>query len=278
MWEETPGPLRRPCATARSLRAAPKDYLQSTDLALRLVLRLRDDGELTVSGAAKLLGGSSAAVHRAFQMLVYRGFAVRSERRTYLPGPALSTSHLRPGRGSKLTDLARETMAAIAAETRETCHLTVLSGTHSHFLHSEEGTQIVRVGNRTGQVIPADENAGGLICLADLSASELRSRYPDMRDTAYRSLRRRLHRFRSPRFAVNNALYAREVSGVAAALHNNLGDTLGALSVTTPTTRFRAACADCVRVLLRRTDELNRHIEDIHAAAGDFEADALGHR
>lgn len=153
----------------------PKDFLHSADLALRLILRLRDEGELTVSSAAAALDSSNSATHRALQMLIYRGFAVRTDRRTCLPGPALSVSNLPPGAGARLTQLCAETMRAIASETRETCHLTVLSGASSHFIYGVEGTQIVRVGNRTGQIIPAEQNAGGLITLADLSGARLRS-------------------------------------------------------------------------------------------------------
>ena len=68
----------------------PKEFLQSVDLSLTLILLLRDQGSLTISGAAEALGVSPSTAHRSMAMLVYRGFATRSESRSYLPGPALS--------------------------------------------------------------------------------------------------------------------------------------------------------------------------------------------
>lgn len=157
---------------------APWEFLQSVDVALLLILMLRDAGTITVTGAAQALGVSPSTAHRSLTMLVYRGFATRSESRTYLPGPALSSASPAPGMGNDLIQACSEHMHEIAKETGETCHLTVLSGANVHFLYSVEGTQPVRVGDRRGQVIPADQNSSGLSMLAELSHSELRVLYP----------------------------------------------------------------------------------------------------
>lgn len=241
----------------------PREFLQSVDLSLTLILMLRDQGTLSISGAAAELGFSPSTVHRSMAMLVYRGFATRSESRTYLPGPALSSSSLQPGVGSELIAACASHMTAIATETGETTHLLVLVGNKVHFLHSVEGTHPVRVGFRRGQVMPAEQNAGGLAMLAERSPAELRALYPSLPDADFESLRRQLHRTRSRGFSLNNGLYEHDVSAVGVCLRNDLGDTLGAITVATPTSRFRAVHRRCAEVLLRHSRDLNTRLESI---------------
>lgn len=238
----------------------PRDYLRSVDLALNLILMLRDSGAVTISAAAQRLDISPSTAHRSMSMLVYRGFAIRSESRTYLPGPALSSSSLRPGLRTELVGAVEPYMTAIAAETAETCHVTALAENKCHFLHSVEGSQPVRVGIRRGQVVPAEENAGGLSMLAEYSAGELRALYPTMADSDFDDLRRVLHRTRTRGFAINNGLYEHDVSAVGASLRNELGDVLGALTVAIPTGRFRSVHRRCAEVLVRHVRDLNRHL------------------
>lgn len=240
---------------------APWEFLQSVDVALLLILMLRDAGTITVTGAAQALGVSPSTAHRSLTMLVYRGFATRSESRTYLPGPALSSASLAPGMGNDLIQACSEHMHEIAKETGETCHLTVLSGANVHFLYSVEGTQPVRVGDRRGQVIPADQNSSGLSMLAELSHSELRVLYPNASEAEFSELRRTLHRSRTRGFAINNGLYEHDVSAVSARLFNDLGDTLGALAVAIPSSRFRTTHVRCARVLMEHARRLNAELE-----------------
>lgn len=238
----------------------PREFLHSVDLALALVLLLRDNGSLTITGAAEKLEVAPSTVHRSMAMLVYRGFASRSESRTYLPGPALSSSSLVPGMGAELVNATIDHLAAIAAETSETCNLQVLSGNKSHFVHSIEGSHHVRVGSRRGQVMPAIENAGGLAMLSELSPGELRGLYPTMPDTAFDELRRTLHRTRTRGFAYNNGLYEHDVSAVGTVIRNELGDTLGAVTISIPTQRFRNVHQKCSESLMKHARDINRRL------------------
>lgn len=238
----------------------PRDYVQAADLALNLILKLRDEGTLTVSGAAADYGLAPSTVHRSMAMLVYRGFATKNESRSYLPGPALRASSLPPGVGAELVGVAEPYMSALSAETGETCHLVVLVGDKCHFLHSVEGSHPVRVGNRRGQTIPATESSGGLGMLAQMSAGELRGLYPTMSDGEFDDLRRTLHRTRSRGFSVNNGLHEHDVSAVGACLLNELGDIVGALTVAVPTTRFKSVSHDCATAMLRHVRDLNRRL------------------
>lgn len=236
------------------------------DLALLLILMLRDNGSLTISGAADDLGVAPSTIHRSISMLVYRGFATRSESRTYLPGPAISSTSLVPGVGSELIEATADHLTALAAESGETCNLQVLSGNKTHFLYSAEGSNLVRVGPRRGQVMPADENSGGLAILAELSPGELRALYPTMQDEAFEELRRTLHRTRTRGFALNNGLYEHDVSAVGAVLRNELGDSLGAITMSIPTSRFRNVYRPCADLLVKHARDLNRRLEKFRPA------------
>lgn len=236
----------------------PKSFLSSVDTALQLILLLRDSGALTISAAAEELNVGLSTVHRSMAMLVYRGFAVRSESRTYLPGPALATSALQPGLGSDLTRLCQHHMEAMARETGETSHLIILQGANCHFIHSVEGTNPVRVGSRRGQVMPATQNSGGLVMLAELSQGELRSLYSTLSDDEFENLRKRLRRTRDRGHGTNFGFFEQDVSAVAECLLNDVGDVLGALSLAVPSSRFREAYPRCVEAMNRHMKDLNR--------------------
>ncbi|QNQ91202.1 helix-turn-helix domain-containing protein [Corynebacterium poyangense] len=242
----------------------PKDYLATVDLALVSVLLLREKGSTSVTQLAKDLDINPPRAHRILQMLTYRGFATRTESRTYLAGPSLSSTGIKPGYGFALTRLVQDHITAISRESHETCHLIVRSGTNCHFLHSEEGSLPVRVGNRRGQVIPAHLNSGGLATLTDLSTHELSSLYPDMGEKEMLDLRRVLHRVRKQGFAVNQGMYEKDVSAIGIALRNDVGDTLGALSLAIPTSRFRQVRDRCIEIMVRRCKELNQVLEKNH--------------
>ncbi len=236
----------------------PKSFLSSVDTALQLILLLRDSGALTISAAAEELNVGLSTVHRSMAMLVYRGFAVRSESRTYLPGPALATSALQPGLGSDLTRLCQHHMEAMARETGETSHLIILQGANCHFIHSVEGANPVRVGSRRGQVMPATQNSGGLVMLAELSQGELRSLYSTLSDDEFENLRKRLRRTRDRGHGTNFGFFEQDVSAVAECLLNDVGDVLGALSLAVPSSRFREAYPRCVEAMNRHMKDLNR--------------------
>lgn len=254
-------------SSAPTYGTSPREFLQSVDLALTLIFLLRDLGTLTISTVAEQLEVSPSTVHRSMAMLVYRGFATRSESRTYLPGPALSASSLQPGVGSELIAACTPHMEAISAETKETTNLIVLVGRKSHFLHTIEGTHPVRVGSRRGQVMPAEQNAGGLATLTEHSPAELRALYPLLPDAAFDDLRRKLHRTRSRGYAINNGIFEHDVSAIGACLKNDLGDTLGAISVSIPTTRFRASYRSSAESLMKHSRDLNRKLESIRLSA-----------
>lgn len=138
---------------------------------------LRDVGRLRLKDAAKQLGIGSSTAHRLLAMLVYRGFAVQDEKRIYYPGPAMGAGPAQRGWTRHFAELCWPHMEALAAACGETVNLVIRVGTPTRFLSSAESSAIVRVGDRQGQVLPAELTAGGRILLAELPEDKLEQLY-----------------------------------------------------------------------------------------------------
>lgn len=155
----------------------PSYALESVDNALRLLQLLRDVGALRLKDAATELGTAPSTAHRLLSMLVYRGFAVQDEKRLYHPGPAMGVGPAEKGWTRELTDLARPHMEALAILSGEAINLVIRVGSQVRFLHTAESDSMLRVGDRQGQVLPAELAAGGRILLAELPRKTLAQLY-----------------------------------------------------------------------------------------------------
>ena len=110
-------------------------------------------------------------------MLVYRGFAVQDEKRTYHPGPAMGAGPAERGWTREFTDRCRPHLEALAAMCGETVNLVIRTGTQVRFLASVESDAMLRVGDRQGQVLPAELVSGGRSLLAELPDDMLQRLY-----------------------------------------------------------------------------------------------------
>lgn len=171
-------PASQPEARDAGRPTAPYN-LGSVDNALRLIVVLGERGELRVYEAAEILGVARSTAHRLLTTLAHRGFAVQqADGRAYRPGSALADAGLRALSRLDLRQVARPYLNALAEQTGETVHLGVLEGNGLRFIDGIESTQPVRVGLRTGIVLPAHATAAGKAILAALPAAEVRALYP----------------------------------------------------------------------------------------------------
>ncbi|WFR73391.1 helix-turn-helix domain-containing protein [Prescottella defluvii] len=166
-------PVDKPAKTI----TRPSYALDSVDNALRLLQLLRDVGALRLKDAAEELGTAPSTAHRLLAMLVYRGFAVQDENRRYHPGPAMGVGPAQHGWTREFTDICRPHMDALSTVTGETINLMIRVGSQVRFLYSAEADSMLRVGDRQGQVLPAERTAGGRILLAELPRQTLEQLY-----------------------------------------------------------------------------------------------------
>ncbi|WP_277371268.1 IclR family transcriptional regulator [Rhodococcus rhodochrous] len=243
----------------RGIIRKPTYMLESVDNALRLLQLLRDAGAIRLKDAAAELGTAPSTAHRLLAMLVYRGFAVQDEKRMYHPGPALGVGPASQGWTRDFTDLCRPHMEALATLADETVNLVIRVGSQARFLWTAEAASILRVGDRRGQVLPAELTAGGRILLAELPRSVLEQLYLRPADEphisqgpspAYETDRRmaigefeefahELEAARKLGFAVNVEQTEEGVAALGVAIRNGRGIPIGALTVAVPVTRYR---------------------------------------
>lgn len=214
----------------------PTYVLESVDNALRLQQMLRDGGALRLKDAARELDIAASTAHRLLAMLVYRGFAIQDEKRTYHPGPAMGAGPARQGWTKELTEKARPHMESLAMLSGETVNLVIRVGTQVRFLWSAESTRPLRVGDRQGQVLPAELTAGGRPLLAELPQDMLEQLYPN----PSKQFLRELAAVRKVGFALNVEQTEEGVAAFGVAVHDKAGTAVAALTVAVPMTRYRA--------------------------------------
>jgi IclR family transcriptional regulator, acetate operon repressor len=248
----------------------PPYALGSVDKALQLIQTLRDTGSLRLVDAAQELDVSPSTAHRLLSMLVYRGFAIQDDSRTYLPGPSMGERPVIASSSLKLKNLVQPHLELLSEETGETANLMIRVGTSIRFLSTVESRNILRVGDRRGAVLPAARASGGKALLAELDDATLRRLFriaEDGADEDFAALTAELERARRQGFASNFEATEDGVCAIGAALHD-AGVGVGAISVSLPASRLTAEVRERLvdAVLLAR-----RAIEDdlaVHPLAG----------
>ena len=166
-------------------------------------------------------------------MLVYRGFAVQDETRRYVPGPAMGV-----GPGGPQLDPATagrwhgRTWSCCAPALNETVNLMIRVGTKVRFLDTVEGTNVLRVGDRQGTVLPANKASGGKAMLAELEPRMIDQLFrshnaeiggDSIPDAEYPAFLRELESVRGNGFAANFEGTEEGISALGMALHNRQG-------------------------------------------------------
>jgi IclR family transcriptional regulator, acetate operon repressor len=242
----------------------PPYSLESVDNALRLLQLLRDQGRLRVTEAAAELGTARSTAHRLLAMLVYRDFAVQDEQHGYLPGPALSAPPVRDRPLQELRQVLLPHLEALCERVGETVNLMVRVGTQTRFLASVESTQILRVGDRAGTVLPATRTSGGKALLATLSRAELAELYPPGHDhgdeaamsrAEFERLCRALDTVRRRGYGLNLEETETGVKAIGRCVRDESGRALGAITIAVPSARFsRDTIAPLARELALTTE------------------------
>jgi DNA-binding IclR family transcriptional regulator len=156
--------------------------MSSVDHTLQVIHMLRDIGELRVKEVSAGLGISQASTHRIMAMLVYRGFAVRTESHSYRPGPAIGVPPAGTERVKELLGLVKPHLEELRDEVDESTNLTVLVSTTVRFLLTAESSYPSHAGDRRGFVLPAESSAAGRAILATKPPERVHALYRTARD------------------------------------------------------------------------------------------------
>ncbi|SDS72156.1 DNA-binding transcriptional regulator, IclR family [Brevibacterium sandarakinum] len=243
----------------RTVAQKPAHLLSSVDNVLRLLQSLRDTGAVSITDAAADLQVSPSTAHRLLSMLVYRGFAVQDESRTYHPGPGIVANVEAQSAHRHLLQILRPHLETLSETTGETCNLLVRVGTTTRFLASEEGADRMGIGSRAGEILPARLTSGGQVLLAELSPQVLASLYTSntartsgefLDAEAFVRFRRRLDLIRQTGSALNRERTERGVAALGMVVRGPEGQALAAISVSVPSNRDEALESERIRTAL----------------------------
>jgi DNA-binding IclR family transcriptional regulator len=190
-----------------------------------------------VTQVADELGVAHSTAHRLLASLRHRGFVVQDAGRAYRPGPAcaeLGSAAYVLG----LAPLVRDHLERLGAGIGETVHLVVRTGRQVRFIDGVEGTQLLRVGSRTGMVLPAHRTSGGKALLAEVPGAAVAMLYDDG-DPPLAALQRELATTRRRGYGLNVEESERGVVALGVAVHDADGRAVAAVTVAAPTARFR---------------------------------------
>ncbi|RZU32429.1 IclR family transcriptional regulator [Blastococcus saxobsidens] len=245
--------------------------LRSVDNALRLLDLIGERQVLRVAEAADALGVAGSTAHRLLTALRQRGFVLQDKPHSaYRPGPALNAIGLAAIGRIDIRRVARPILEDLAESTQETVSLCLLEGRSVRFIDCVESPRPVRVGDRTGVVMPAHCTAAGKAILAGMSPGGLRRLYPDgelggLTDasiTRLDALLDELQTIRDSGYAINIEEGENGISAVGTSVPDPHGTPLVALAVVVPSGRLPDASAGrtLAPMLLEARDQITRSL------------------
>jgi len=233
--------------------------IEAVDRALQLVNVLRDEGSVSVKDAAARLGVAPSTAHRLLAALVYREFAVQDVDRRYLPGPAMVIRERESLPLDALRVIVRPALELVFERAQETVQLLVRERGNVRFVEGIQLDAPLRVGVRSGDLMPAFSSSGGKALLAELDEAQLDRLYPlglpawpTARVTDVDALKRQLSKIRKTGYGTNLEETEKGVCGVGVAVHDPVGRGVAAFTVAVPSARFRR-------------EDIPRYLEALHA-------------
>jgi len=238
-----PGIKARP---PRARTDGERHSIQSVDRALFLLETIAEaGGEATLTDLSVRTGLNISTCHHLLATLIQRGFAAKVPgRRLY----ALGARILYLGHACLQVDLPRRAqpfMETINAATGETVHLAVLQGDRVVTLARREARHAVRVDSgRIGKVDSPHATSVGKAIMAWLPEDEMKRmvghgmrRFTEKTITDLPGLIEDLRHVRRDGYSMDREEFLPGVICVGAAIRDQAGTVIGAISASTPTMR-----------------------------------------
>lgn len=241
----------------------PAYHISSVDHALRALLLLHERGAVRVSELAEHLNIGRSTAHRILGTLQYHGFVTQdSATRAYRAGPMTLTTMRSAVDRADLLAAARPHLEALWRHLNETIHLAVLEGNGARFIDGLEARQVLRIGVRTGMLLPAHCTAVGKVLLAALPPGQLSRLYPrPMAGATPKSivtlpvLQAELRLTRRRGYATNFGESHSSVSAMAVTITGTSQTAVAAVAMAAPAERFDRASVPKMGATLRGTAE-----------------------
>jgi IclR family transcriptional regulator, acetate operon repressor len=256
-------------SSMRNVRSRePLHALNSVTNALRVLTLTHEQGKVTLPLICERLDVAKSTAHRLVATLLAEQFLQRSSTRTseYIIGPALLEIGAAAARKADVQRHARRPMERLCARLGETVSLVVLQGNSTRVVDSVESKQAIRVGLRTGVVLPANATAAGKVLLAHVPDVELKDLFPHGLPSltgptlaSWPELNRQLTEIRSRGFAFSAAESEAAMHGLAVPVYDRRQDVVAALAIAAPHYRLMPQSAIAkARVLRESAAEITR--------------------
>lgn len=250
--------------------------LGSVDNALRILLMLRDNRGVRVSQVADDLGVARSTAHRLLTTLHKRGFVVQDAHKVYWPGPVFAEGGFARTTAGDVASTLHPLVVELTERTGETSHLALLEGNGVRFIDCAESPNLLRVGTRTGMLLPAHSNSAGKVLLAELLPADFTALYPrgiagpiGTAKSRRSDLLRQFAGIRRRGYASNFDESAQGVTALGAPLRDDAGHVVAALAVAAPSTRCpKGRVAELADVLLEVAARAPAVIADARQAGG----------
>jgi IclR family acetate operon transcriptional repressor len=220
------------------MKNKPPYPIDSVDHALHLAQLLQQKGPLRITDAAERIGVSVSTAHRLLAMLVYRDFAEQAPDRRYHAGPALRAVTQPEAPVAALRRIAMPHLHTLVQRVQESANVAVLVRDEVRFLATVECSQVLRVGDRAGRVLPAHIASGGKALLATLPADDINRLYAHRPDVDLTRLRRELTAVRKHGYAINHQQTETGLTAIGMAVPDHEGHPPCAITIALPAARF----------------------------------------
>jgi DNA-binding IclR family transcriptional regulator len=219
--------------------------VQSVDRALTILELLARRGEAGVTELAGVLGVHKSTAFRLIATLEgHRLVEQTADRGSYRLGAGVLRLAGATAARLDVVQEARSVCRRLAAQTRETVNVAVLSENSALYLDQVAGSSGIQSHNWVGQHIPLHATSNGKVLLSELDQSRLDPiieslpAYTANTITVAQELRKELTRVRELGYAIAVDELEPGLTAVAAPIRNVHGDVVASMSVSGPTFRL----------------------------------------
>lgn len=219
-----------------------KSFRKGLDL---LTLLARGGEPRGVTELADELHLTKSNVHRLLQTLVQSGF-VQQQGNSARYACTLKLWELGAlvAETIDVKQVARPFLEALAAQTQETVHLSILEGAEVLYIDKIDSSQPVRAYSRAGGRAPAHCAATGKALLAQLPDDVFRAQFAELKRYTPRTitdpdeLQHDLKAAAKRGFSINREEWREGVCGLAAPIHDATGQVTAAIGISGPVDRL----------------------------------------
>lgn len=214
--------------------------------SIRLLDEIISHGPLRFAQLQERLSVPKASLHRALNDLQAERLIQYDDRsQTYSAGYRVLELANRVWARSDLRTLASDQLEKLARLSDETVQLSVLADTHAVYIDSVESTNNVRMSMSIGNKVPVYCTGAGKVLLAGCSAAEQRDIISRIQFAVFtpntitrtKQLMAELATIKSLGYADDNEEHYVGIRCVAAAITDNSGAPVAAISISAPTFR-----------------------------------------